>query len=420
MPRSGPHFCLFPTDILVGTAWNATYLWKMQGETFIEAEAADCIRTLRLKVKSEAYAWLNAAAIEVNQVWNFANETSARAARPFAGAPRWLTAFDLDKLTAGASKCFERIGSDTIQRINAEYATRRKQAKKTKLRWRKSFGSNRSLSWIPFKAVQLKRKGKSLRFSGKTFRVFERDLLDGVTWKSGCFSQDSVGDWFLCLPVAYPVVHSSAEKDAVGLDLGLKHTVATSDGEKLEAGLFYRNIERKIAQAQRRGHKRQAKRLHRRAARRRRDALHKFSRNLVNRYQTIVVGDVSSTRLVKTKMAKAVLDSGWGLLKTQLSYKARDAGRCVIIVSERNTTRACSNCGALTGPKGLDRLDVRTWVCGGCGGTHDRDVNAAKNILSGARCSPSVSGNESSPSAAPPSQASRLREARISAVKAAA
>ncbi len=75
---------------------------KMQGETFIEAEAADCIRTLRLKVKSEAYAWLNAAAIEVNQVWNFANETSARAARPFVGASRWLTAFDLDKLTAGA------------------------------------------------------------------------------------------------------------------------------------------------------------------------------------------------------------------------------------------------------------------------------------------------------------------------------
>jgi IS605 OrfB family transposase len=373
-----------------------------------------------LKVRSEAYAWLNAAATEINQVWNFANETSARAARPFVGPPRWLTAYDLDKLTAGASKCFERIGSDTIQRVNAEYATRRKQAKKTKLRWRKSFGSNRALGWIPLKAVQIKRKGNSLRLSGKAFRVFERDLLDGVTWKSGCFTQDSVGDWFLCLPVAYPVVHSSAEKDVVGLDLGLKHTVATSDGEKLEAGLFYRNIEQKIAQAQRRGHKRQAKRLHRRAARRRRDALHKFSRRLVNQYQTIVVGDVSSTRLVKTKMAKAVLDSGWGLLKQQLSYKARDAGRCVIIVSERNTTRACSNCGALTGPAGLDMLDVRTWVCGGCGGTHDRDVNAAKNILSGARCSPSVSGNESSPSTAPPSQASRLREARISAVKAAA
>jgi IS605 OrfB family transposase len=273
---------------------------------------------------------------------------------------------------------------------------------------------------VPFKAVQLKRKGHCLRFCGKTFRVFERHVLDGVTWKSGCFTEDSVGDWFLCLPVAYRVLPSVPSEAAVGLDLGLKTTVATSDGEKLEAGQFYRHIENEIAQAQRRGHKRQAKRLHRRAARRRRDALHKFSTHLVNRYQTIVVGDVSSTQLTQTRMAKSVLDAGWGLLKTQLSYKGQAAGRRVVIVSERNTTRACSDCGALTGPSGLDMLAVRAWICGGCGATHDRDVNAAKNILSAARCSQSMSGNESSPSSAPPSQAPRLREARSSAVKAAA
>src|SRR5271170_5253594 len=95
-----------------------------------------CMRTLRLKVKPEGYAWLNAAAIEVNQVWNFSNETSFKAARPFAGTSKWLTAFDLDKLTAGASQQFEHIGSQTIQRINAEFASRRKQARKPKLKWR--------------------------------------------------------------------------------------------------------------------------------------------------------------------------------------------------------------------------------------------------------------------------------------------
>jgi putative transposase len=378
------------------------------------------IRTLRLKVKTEGYAWLNAAAVEVNQVWNFANATSYKAARPFAGPGKWLSAFVLDKLTAGATECFERIGADTIQRINAEFATRRRQFKRAKLRWRVSRGSRRSLGWIPFKAVQLKRKGKALRFSGKTFRVFEQELLQDVRWRCGCFAQDSVGDWWLCLPIEQAMEQVPAPKESAGLDLGLKDTVATSDGEKLQTGHFYRDIEQKIACAQRRGHKRQAKRLHRTAARRRRDALHKFSRKIVNEYQMIVVGDVSSLNLVKTRMAKSVLDAGWGMLKTQLQYKGLQAGRCVFIVNERNTTRTCSSCKALTGPAGLDMLVVRTWVCSECGVTHDRDVNAARNILSAGRCSPSISGNESPLSAAPPSQTSRRCEARISAMKAAA
>jgi IS605 OrfB family transposase len=162
--------------------------------------------------------------------------------------------------------------------------------------------------------------------------------------------------------------------------------------------------------AQRRGHKRQAKRIHRKAARQRADALHKFSRRIVNQYQNIVVGDVSSLKLVKTRMAKAVLDSGWGMLKQQLLYKGEHAGRAVQVVNERNTTRACSSCGSLTGPSGLDMLVVRQWECVECGGTHDRDVNAARNILllgSGDRAS--VRGNESSDSSFP---LSRLRKRR--------
>jgi putative transposase len=369
------------------------------------------VRTLRLKVKREGYAWLNAAAIEVNQVWNFSNASSYRAARPFAGQPRWLSAFDLDKLTAGATEHFDHIGSDTIQRVNAEFATRRKQFKKAKLRWRVSRGSKRSLGWIPFKAVQLKGKGISLRFSGKAFRVFERELLEEAAWKSGCFAQDAVGDWWLCLPVQHVVSQTVAQKETVGLDLGLKDIVATSGGDKLEAGHFYRSIERKIVNAQRRGHKRQAKRLHRTAARRRKDALHKFSRKIVSACQTINIGDVSSLQLAKTRMAKSVLDAGWGMLKTQLQYNGQQAGRCVQIVSERNTTRTCSSCKALSGPAGLDMLVIRSWVCSACGDTHDRDVNAARNILTAGRCPPSVCGNEPPLAAAPPSQTSSRCEA---------
>jgi IS605 OrfB family transposase len=383
-------------------------------------EVTRCIRTLRLKVKSEGYAWLNAAAVEVNQVWNFANATSYKAARPFAGPVKWLSGYELDQLTAGSSAYFEHISSETIQRVNAEFATRRRQFKRTKLRWRLSHGSKRSLGWVPFKAVQLKRHGKALRLAGKAFRVFETHRLEGTSWKSGCFAQDAVGDWWLCIPVERGATAIPAEREAVGLHLGLKDTVATSGGEKLQAGHFYRHIEPRIAQAQRRGHRHQAKRLHRKAARRRNDALQKFSRKLVNQYQTIIVGDVSSTRLAKTRLAKSVLDAGWGMLKMQLQYKCQEAGRRILIVSERNTTRACSRCGSLTGPTGLDNLVVKVWSCSGCGVTHDRDVNAARNILLVGRCPPSVSGNKSSPSIAPPSQASCRCEARISALTAAA
>ncbi len=154
--------------------------WSESTGKSVNGEISKTIRTLRLKVRREAYPWLNAAAIEVNTCWNWANALSDKAARPFAGAPRWLTAYELDKLSAGAAACFEHIGSDTIQRVNAEFATRRRQFRKTKLRWRVSRGSKRSLGWIPWKPAQLKRKGRSLRFSGKAIRVFEQDLLEGV------------------------------------------------------------------------------------------------------------------------------------------------------------------------------------------------------------------------------------------------
>ena len=352
-------------------------------------------RTLKLKVRSEAYGWLNAAAVEVNQVFNFCNEASWLAATRTDLKRKWLSGFDLCHLTSGAARYFERIGADTIQRICVEYAQKRVAAKRRKLRWRVSRGARRSLGWIPLKAASLKRRGKALRFCGKTFRVFETHRLEGVKWKQGCFAQDAVGDWWLCLPVEYTPEPSVAPEEYVGIDLGLKETAVASEGERLESGRFYRGLEAKIAQAQRCGHRRQAKRLHRKAARRRADALHKFSRRMVNRYQYIAVGDVSSCRLVKTRMAKSVLDAGWGMLKRMLQYKGEYAGRSVAIVSERNTTRACSFCGALTGPTGKDMLVVRRWDCSECAAEHDRDENAARNILYvGLRSRASVCGNE--------------------------
>jgi len=384
--------------------------------------AASFTRTLRLKVRAEAYPWLNKAAVEVNQVFNWCNATSIDAAdrnRRSASA-KFLSGFDLCYLSAGASEYFERIGADTIQRICCEYAAKRKAAKRVRLRWRVSRGAKRSLGWVPFKAASLKRKGPSLRFCGKSFRVFERERLKGAKWREGCFAQDAVGDWWLCLAVRVQSERSIAPREAVGIDLGVKDIAVTSDGERLEAGRWTQGFAEKLAQAQRRGHRRQAQRIQRQAARCRKDALHKFSRRMVDQYQNIVVGDVSSLKLVKTRMAKSVLDAGWGMLRQMLQYKGEHAGRSVKVVSERNTSAACSSCGSLSGPKGVNGLAVRSWVCSECGDSHDRDVNAARLILLRGEVSPSVRGNESPPLRVQPSQTSHRCEAGTERVRAAA
>jgi IS605 OrfB family transposase len=178
-----------------------------------------------------------------------------------------------------------------------------------------------------------------------------------------------LGDWWLRLPVRSSP--SRPPPAALGIDLGLRDIAVTSDGERLEAGRWTHGLADRLAMAQRRGHKRQAKHLYRKAARCRADALHKFSRKLVDQYQNIVVGDVSSLKLVKTRMAKAVLDCGWGMLKAQLQYKGEHAGRCVQVVSERNTSRTCSSRGSLSGPQEVNGLRVRSWVCSECGDSHD-------------------------------------------------
>ena len=357
----------------------------------------------------------------MNGVFNYCNQISLATATRTDRKRKWLSGYDLCTLTAGATAYFQCIGSATIQCICVEYAQKRVADRRLKLRWRVSRGARRSLGWIPFKAASLERKGSALRFCGKTLRVFERERLEGVSWKQGCFAQDAVGDWWLCLPVDVSDEQTAAPKASVGIDLGLKDVAVTSDGERLEAIRFYRDAQLRIGALQRRGHVRQAKRMHRRIRRRRQDACHQFSRRMVNTYQKIVVGDVSSLKLAKTRMAKSVLDSGWGLLKRFLQYKGECAGRTVQVVNERNTSRGCSSCGALSGPSGLRQLAVRRWECAHCGERHDRDVNAARNILrAGSRCGTSVSGNESSPVERPLSQTSRLREAGLDAQRAAA
>jgi IS605 OrfB family transposase len=355
-----------------------------------ERQVLSAVKTLRVKLRPGAGDWLDGAAREVNLVWNHVNELCAKAARPYYGPPKWLTGFDVVKLLAGTSKELEYLPASTIERIAIDQANRRRQTKRSCLAWRKSGGSKRSLGWVPFRDGQVRVKDGAAVFAGRRFRIFDSYGLAGLDLRGGSFAQNALGEWFLNIVVRVAVPATGLPAKAVGIDLGLKDIATTSEGDTLPAGRWYRRAERKIAQAQRRGHKRQAKRFQRDAANRRKDALHKFSTRLVRDCGAIYIGDVSSTRLAKTRMAKSVLDSGWGMLKTMLQYKGHQAGRIVEVVNERFTTQACSACGSLTGPKGRTGLVVREWTCGDCGTSHSRDVNAARNILAAGLGRPSA------------------------------
>ena len=175
---------------------------------------------------------------------------------------------------------------------------------------------------------------------------------------------------------------ASAATASVGIDLGLKEAAVASDAQRIQ-GRFYRKLEARLGIAQRAGKKCRVKAIHAKIKNQRKDMLHKFSTAMVKDYGAIFVGDVASGKLVKTKMAKSTLDAGWAMLKTMLEYKCQQAGIVFEVVSESYTTQTCSCCGSIpaSSPKGRTGLRIREWVCSGCGAVHDRDVNAARNIL---------------------------------------
>jgi IS605 OrfB family transposase len=118
-------------------------------------------------------------------------------------------------------------------------------------------------------------------------------------------------------------------------------------------------------------------------SRKNQNILHKFSNDIVKKLSAVFIGNVKSSQLAKTKMAKSVLDAGWHMLKTMLEYKCDHAGVVFQEIDERYTTQACSCCGCIStnSPKGRAGLRIREWSCTGCGAKHDRDINASRIFL---------------------------------------
>jgi IS605 OrfB family transposase len=309
----------------------------------------------------------------VNSVWNYCNEVSELALK---NKGVFLSAFDLNKLTTGVAKELG-INSETVQATCEEFATRRKQYKKIKLNWR---SKKKSLGWIPFKARSIKYLGDGkVKYYGHIFKFYESRVPNNI--RCGSFNQDASGNWYLNLVCEDTTPELTPTGKSIGVDLGLKTTATYSDGTSFQGEKPTRVYAERLAKAQRARKKKQVTRIHKKIKNIRKDSLHKETTRLVKEFDRIVVGDVSSKKLVKTNMAKSVLDVSWGAYKTLLEYKTIRFGKELQVVNESWTSKTCHVCDTIADFGGLGGLSVREWTCKHCNTTHDRDVNAAKNIL---------------------------------------
>ncbi|MDT0532269.1 RNA-guided endonuclease TnpB family protein [Micromonospora sp. DSM 115977] len=221
--------------------------------------------------------------------------------------------------------------------------------------------------------------------------VWSRPLPEGAAPSTVTVSQDAAGRWFVSLLCDDRIEQAPAPSPAVGVDAGLDSLLTLSTGEKVVNPKHERRDRAALAKAQRnlskkeKGSANRAKarlkvaRVHARIADRRRDHLHKLTTRLVRENQTIVVEDLTVRNMVTNhSLARAVSDAAWRQFRTLLEYKADWHGRNLVVVDRWfPSSKLCSVCGALAQRM---PLNMRSWTCR-CGQTHDRDVNAARNIL---------------------------------------
>lgn len=229
--------------------------------------------------------------------------------------------------------------------------------------------------------------------------VWSREIPTGAVLSTVTVSLDSAGRWHVAMLVETEVEHLPPTTSSVGVDLGVADVAVLSTGEHVAAPGHNAAEARRLARAQREASRKQlgsanrakanrkVARIHATIADRRRDYLHKLSTRLIRENQTVVLEDLAVAAMsrhggaYKKGVNRAIADAAMAQLRSMLEYKARWYGREVLTVDRYfPSTRMCSACAGLTGPRGLQGLAVRRWQCSDCGATHERDVNAAKNI----------------------------------------
>lgn len=241
----------------------------------------------------------------------------------------------------------------------------------------------------------------AFKWDGKTLSIakngalnirFSRTIPKAAIVTTVTVSKDTAGRYFVSMLCTDQVQAKTPVESKVGIDLGLSHFAILSTGEKIAAPNTFRKNEEKLAKLQRRlakktkgsANRKKAKlkvaRVHAKIADARRDFLHKLSTRLINENQVIAIESLSVSNMQKNRcLSKSISDAGWSEFVRQLEYKARWYGRELIGIDRwYPSSKRCFDCG-YTMPK--MPLSVREWVCPECGSIHDRDINAARNVL---------------------------------------
>jgi putative transposase len=205
-------------------------------------------------------------------------------------------------------------------------------------------------------------------------------------------SREPDGRWYVSFAVDVAGNRALPAAHAIGVDLGLKNFLVTSDGVRIanpgHLARKARNLaryQRRLARCQRGSsnrHKAKAKvaRAHRKVRNARQDFLHRTSTALVRSADVVVIEDLNIAGMIRSRnLARAISDAGWGEFRRQLEYKCERTGRALVVIDRWfPSSKTCSTCGHLLAEL---KLTTRHWTCPGCRTRHDRDLNAAKNIL---------------------------------------
>ena len=226
------------------------------------------------------------------------------------------------------------------------------------------------------------------------FKCSQRDSFDlrNLNIKRITYSKNKLNQYFASVLVEFSPEQFPVSANSVGIDLGLKHFLITSDGEFIDNPRFFRKSEKKLRKVQR-VHSRRVKgssnreksrvkvnKVHTKITNQRKHFLHQISNHLISENQTVKIENLNVAGMIQNrKLSKSIQDVSWSKFTGMLEYKAKWHNRTVEKIDRfYPSSKTCSNCG--NKKKDLQLKD-RTYACIGCGNSMDRDLNAAKNIL---------------------------------------